>query len=214
MAWKLKKNDEIERKSHSGPLYLGTDKGYEKRKLIMWYSRYQSVIIANLGFAPQISQKLWASENSPTHYLDSWVKIWATHPMPLTSLIPRTVWNFELKFSCNLLKHKGTHEASFVKICDGDLLTSGPLEPEWPYIYLQSNLLVQYFYYISWKIPITLCVGFTFRNDFLLHFAYLVLLHFVKILYYIMRRYYISQQFSITLCVGITFRNDFLLHNA
>ena len=65
----------------------------------------------------------------------------------------------------------------------------------------KSNLLVQYFYYISWKFPITLCVGITFRNDLVLHFAYLVLLHFVKILYHIMCRYYISQQFFITLCV-------------
>ena len=79
------------------------------------------------------------------------------------------------------------------------------------YIYLQNNLLVKYFYYISWKFLITLCVGITFRNDFLLHFAHLVPLHFVKILYYIMRTYYISQQFFITSSVGITFRNDFLL---
>ena len=35
MAWKLKENDEIERKSHFGPLYLSTHKGYEKRKFIM-----------------------------------------------------------------------------------------------------------------------------------------------------------------------------------
>ena len=79
------------------------------------------------------------------------------------------------------------------------------------YIYLQNNMLVKYFYYISWKFLITLCVGITFRNDFLLHFAHLVPLHFVKILYYIMRRYYISQQFFITSSVGITFRNDLLL---
>ena len=79
------------------------------------------------------------------------------------------------------------------------------------YIYLQNNLLVKYFYHISWKFLITLCVGITFRNDFLLHFAHLVPLHFVKILYYIMRTYYISQQFFITSSVGITFRNDLLL---
>ena len=30
MAWKLKKNNEIERKSHFGPLYLSTRKEYEK----------------------------------------------------------------------------------------------------------------------------------------------------------------------------------------
>ena len=90
----------------------------------------------------------------------------------------------------------------------------GHLSRNDPISIFKSNLHVQYFYYISWKFPITLCVGITFRNDFLLHFAYLVLLHFVKILYYIMRRYYISQQFFITLCVGITFRNDFLLHYA
>ena len=35
MAWKLKENDEIERKSHFEPLYLSTHKGYEKRKFIM-----------------------------------------------------------------------------------------------------------------------------------------------------------------------------------
>ena len=35
MACKLKKNKEIERKSHFGPLYLSTHKGYEKRKFIM-----------------------------------------------------------------------------------------------------------------------------------------------------------------------------------
>ena len=38
-----------------------------------------------------------------------------------------------------------------------------------------------------------------------------MLLHFVEISYYIMRRYYISQQFFITSCVGIALRNDFLL---
>ena len=27
MTWKLKKNNEIEQKSHFGPLYLGTHKG-------------------------------------------------------------------------------------------------------------------------------------------------------------------------------------------
>ena len=32
---KTEKTDEIERKSHFGPLYLGTHKGYEKRKFIM-----------------------------------------------------------------------------------------------------------------------------------------------------------------------------------
>ena len=80
MAWKLKKNKEIERKLHFGPLYLSTHRGYEKRKFIMWFSRYQLVIVDNLGFAPQILQKLWASENDPTHYLDSWVEIWATPP--------------------------------------------------------------------------------------------------------------------------------------
>ena len=64
----------------------------------MRLSRYQSVIVASIGFAPQSLQKLWASENGPTHYLDSWVKIWAIPPMPLTSLFSKTVRNFELKF--------------------------------------------------------------------------------------------------------------------
>ena len=75
----------------------------------------------------------------------------------------------------------------------------------------KNNLLVEYFYYISWKFLITLCVGITFCNDFLLHFVHLVLLHFMKNLYCIMRRYNISQPFFISLCVGITFFNDFLL---
>ena len=59
MAWKKKwpenrKKKEIERRSHFGPLYLSTHKGYEKRKFIMRFSRYQVVIVANVGFAPQI----------------------------------------------------------------------------------------------------------------------------------------------------------------
>ena len=77
------------------------------------------------------------------------------------------------------------------------------------YIYLQKQFVC--FYYISWKFTITLCVGITFRNDFLLDFAHLVLLHFVKSLYYIMRRYYISQRFCIIFCVGITFRNVYYI---
>ena len=47
-----------------------------------------------------------------------------------------------------------------------------------------------------------------FCNDLLLHFTHLVLLHFLKIFYYVPYRYYISHQLFITLCVGITFRND------
>ena len=98
MTWKLKKNNEIEQKSHFGPLYLSTHKGYEKDYFIMRFSRYQSVIVASIGFAPQNLQKLWAPENGPTHYLDSLVKIWAIPPMPLTLLFSKTVRNFELKF--------------------------------------------------------------------------------------------------------------------
>ena len=64
-------------------------------------------------------------------------------------------------------------------------------------------------YYISQQFFITLCVGITFRNDFLLHYA--EVLHFATFFYYIMRRYYISQRFCITLCVGITFRNVYYI---
>ena len=44
----------------------------------------------------------------------------------------------------------------------------------------------------------------------------ILLLHFVKISYYIMRRYYISQRFFITFRApcAITFRENFVLHNA
>ena len=31
MAWKLKKNNEIERKPHFGPLYLSIPNGYERK---------------------------------------------------------------------------------------------------------------------------------------------------------------------------------------
>ena len=58
-----------------------------------------------------------------------------TPPMPLISLFSKTfgIWNWN--FSCNFLKHKGTHEWSFVKIWDGHLATFlkiGSLEQEWP----------------------------------------------------------------------------------
>ena len=103
MAWKKKRHENWKKKiklndNHILDLFISVPIRDMKRKLI----RYQSVIIANIGFAPQILQKLWASENSPTHYLDSWVKVW-------------------------------------VKIREYDLQTSGALEPEWPYIYLQKQ---------------------------------------------------------------------------
>ena len=75
MTWKLKKMIKFI-ENHILDLFISVPIRDIKRKFI----RYQSVIIANIGFAPQILQKLWASEKSPTHYLDSWVKVWATPP--------------------------------------------------------------------------------------------------------------------------------------
>ena len=183
MTWKLKKKWSNWTKNHILDLFISVPIRDIKRKFI----RYQSVIIANIGFAPQILQKLWASENSPTHYLDSWVKVWAT-PSCLKPQFSKEPFGFlNWNFTCNLLKHKGTHEASFVKIRDYDLQTSGPLEPEWPHIYPQKQFA---------------CT--------------ILLLHFVKISYYIMRRYYITQRFFVTFRVpcAITFREKFVLHYA
>ena len=54
-----------------GPLYLSNQKGYVKYDFILCFPWYQSVIVANNGFAPKILQKLWVSENGSIHYLDS-----------------------------------------------------------------------------------------------------------------------------------------------
>ena len=50
--------------------------------------------VANVGFAPQIKKKPWASENGPTHYLNSWVKI---HPHAFNLTFLKILWNLELK---------------------------------------------------------------------------------------------------------------------
>ena len=102
----------------------------------MWFSRYQLV---NVGFAPQILQKLWASENGPTHYLDSWVKIWATctPPMPLTSIFSKTIWNFDMKsfvqIFLNIKAHMSEVSSKFEMVTWRFFLKIASLEPEWPY---------------------------------------------------------------------------------
>ena len=157
MTWKLKKNNEIEQKSHFGPLYLSTHKGYEKDYFIMRFSRYQSVIVASIGFAPQILQKLWASENGPTHYLDSLVKIWAIPPMPLTLLFSKTVRNSELKFfvqSSYTWRHTWGKFHQNLRWSPGDFLKIGSLEPEWPSnkknkISVYPTLFTHYFIHFS-----------------------------------------------------------------
>ena len=53
MAWKLKRKIKKLNENHSLDLFISVPlRDMKKRNFIILFSRYQSVIIANVGFAP------------------------------------------------------------------------------------------------------------------------------------------------------------------
>ena len=67
MAWKKKWPENWNKikklnENHILDLFISVPIRDMEKKFLMWFSMYQSVIVANIGFAPQILQKLWASE--------------------------------------------------------------------------------------------------------------------------------------------------------